>query len=94
MADKEADLSAAIVLFLANYPGSNEQQFKARFPEESVEEEVRKILLETNKIHIEWGQKTLNDIGDEVEEIMRSRHPELTEAALRDLSNYFTYLVR
>jgi hypothetical protein len=94
MTEHNVDISAAITLYLAHYPGTNEQEFIARYPDESVKEEVRAILLETNKVRIDWENKTLIEIGEEVEQVMRARHPELTKAALKDLSNYFTYLVR
>lgn len=94
MTEQETDLSEAIVLFLANFPGSNEAEFESRYPDESVEKMVRAILLETNRVQIEWGDKTLIEIGSEVREIMHSRHPELTDSALRKLGNYFTYLMR
>jgi len=94
MTEHNVDISAAITLYLAHYPGTNEQEFIARYPDESVKEEVRAILLETNRIEIEWGDKTLIEIGEEVRHVMRTRHPELTEAALRKLGNYFTYLMK
>lgn len=94
MTNQETDLSEAIVLFLTHFPDTNEEAFKSRYPDESVDERVQSILLETNRIQIEWGQKTLIEIGQEVRQIMHARHPELTEAALRKLGNYFTYLMR
>ena len=33
-------------------------------------------------------------VGDEVRDVMRERHPDLSDAALHRLGNYFTYLVR
>lgn len=94
MTEDDVDISAAITLYLAHFPDTNEQEFTARFPDESVEGEVRAILSETNRIEIEWGDKTLIEIGEEVRHVIRTRHPELTEAALRKLGNYFTYLMR
>ena len=46
------------------------------------------------RIRIEWGHKSLSEIGDEVVAVMRQRHPELSSAALEKLGNYFTYLVK
>lgn len=94
MTGQETDLGEAIGLFLANFPGNNEAAFTSRYPDESVEKRVRAILLETSRVQIEWGDKTLIEIGREVREIMHSRHPELTDPALRKLGNYFTYLMR
>ncbi|MFJ2368790.1 hypothetical protein [Microbacterium sp. NPDC087665] len=94
MTEHDVDISTAITLYLAHFPGADEHEFTARFPDVSVEEEVRAILLETNRIEIEWGNKTLIEIGEEVRHIMHARHPELTEAALRKLGNYFTYLMK
>jgi len=94
LADKRIDLSAAITLYLAHYPNSNREEFVATFPHESVEIAVRAILRETIGLQIEWADKTLIEIGEEVRHIMHARHPELTEAALRKLGNYFTYLMK
>jgi len=88
------DLNMAIVVFLKNYPGSNDEEFGSRFGTDAAREEVRAILDETSGIGIEWGNKSLVDIGEEVERVMRERHPELSTAALEKLSNYFTYLVK
>ena len=94
MTDRNVDISEAIVVFLKNYPGKNEEEFDALYGEGGAREQVRAILDETSRIRIEWGTKSLIEIGDEVEGIMHERHPELTPAALEKLSNYFTYLVR
>lgn len=94
MTDQHLDISEAIVVFLKNYPGKNEEEFEARFGDGAAREAVRAILDETSRIRIEWGDKSLVEIGDEVEKVMRERHPELSPAALEKLSNYFTYLVK
>lgn len=94
MTDQHVDLSEAIVVFLKNYPGKNEEEFEALFGAGAAREEVRAILDETSKIRIDWGTKSLIEIGDEVEAVMHERHPDLSAAALEKLSNYFTYLVR
>ena len=94
MTDQHLDISEAIVVFLKNYPGKNEEEFEARFGDGAAREAVRAILDETSRIRIEWGDKSLVEIGDEVENVMRERHPELSAAALEKLSNYFTYLVK
>ena len=46
------------------------------------------------RIRVEWGSASLAEIGDEVRAVMRERHPELSDAALHRLGNYFTYLVK
>ena len=94
MTDQHLDISEAIVVFLKNYPGKNEEEFEARFGTEAAREAVRSVLEETSRIRIDWGDKSLVDIGDEVEKVMHERHPELSAAALEKLSNYFTYLVK
>ena len=93
---KEAaqDLSAAVVLFLQRYPGSNAEEFTSEVRSGATREAVRSIVDETMRIRIEWGHKSLSEIGDEVVAVMRQRHPELSSAALEKLGNYFTYLVR
>ncbi len=94
MSERTVDLSDALVLFLKHFPGKNHEEFLAVVEDESTREAVRAILDETQRIRIEWGQKTLVDIGREVREVMHERHPELSEAALKKLGNYFTYLVK
>lgn len=91
--DPTTNLSDAIVTFLKNYPGSNEVEFHARFGPD-VQEAVHRILEETSRTRVEWGTKTLIEIGDEIESVMHRKHPELSAAALEELGNYFTYLVR
>ena len=94
MTGHQLDISAAVVLFLENYPGRNEDEFVARYDTGPAREAVRAILDETSRIRIDWADRSLVDIGDEVEEVMHQRHPELSAAALEKLSNYFTYLMR
>lgn len=88
------DINEAIVLYLKHYPSSNKEEFRSVFKDESHEAAVRAILDETMQTNIEWGHKTLIELGDEVQSIMHERHPELSTEALRRLGNYFTYLVK
>lgn len=92
--NRRPDLSEAIVLFLKRYPGKNEEEFRSRVDTEALRDAVRSILDETMRIQIDWGDKTLADIGGEVRTVMRERHPELSGAAIHKLGNYFTYLVK
>lgn len=94
MTDQAFDISEAIVVFLKNYPGKNEEEFAERYDSMDARDSVRAILDETMKIQMDWTGKSLNDIGDEVERVMHQRHPELSAAALDSLANYFTYLVK
>ncbi len=94
MTDPVDDLSGAIVLWLEHYPGRNDAEFQARVTSPALRDEVRAMLDETMRIRIEWGQKSLAEIGDEVRDVMRRRHPELSVAAVHRLGNYFTYLVK
>lgn len=94
MTDQAFDLSEAIVVFLENYPGKNEESFEERYGSTDARDAVRAVLDETMKIQMDWTRKSLNDIGDEVERVMHQRHPELSAAALDSLANYFTYLVK
>lgn len=65
-----------------------------RVDAETARDAVRVILDETMKIRIDWGEKTLIDIGHELKSVMHERHPGLTAAALKKLGDYFTYLVK
>lgn len=94
MTNQPVDLSDAVVLFLKDFPSKNEEEFLATFDAEDTRAAVQTILEETSKIRIEWGDKTLVDIGREVREVMHERHPVLSEAALKKLGNYYTYLVK
>lgn len=88
------DISQAIVLFLKHHPVGNEEEFCSRVDQKRDREAVRAILDETMRIPIHWDGKTLVDIGNEVGEALRARHPELSAPAIRKLRNYFTYLVK
>lgn len=94
MAEQAFDLSETIVVFLKNYPGKNEEEFDERYDSTGARDAVGAILDETMKIQMDWTDKSLNDIGDEVERVMHQRHPALSAAALDSLANYFTYLVK
>lgn len=94
MTSQVDDLGEAIVLFLKHYPGRNDEEFQARVPAQDLRDAVRAVLDETMRIQVDWGRKSLAEIGDEVRELMRERYPELSDAALHQLGNYFTYLVR
>lgn len=92
--DHTVSLSDGIVLLLQGYPRKNDEEFLARVDDEDVRDAVRSIVNETQRIRIEWGQKTLTEIGQEVRAVMRERYPELSEAALNRLGSYYTYLVK
>lgn len=92
--NRRPDLSEAIVLFLRRFPGKNEEEFRSRVDTAALRDAVRSILDETMRIHIDWGDKTLAEIGGEVRTVVRERHPELSDAAIHKLGNYFTYLVK
>lgn len=94
MTEPVEDLSEAIVLYLQHYPGRNDLEFQARVAAQAIHDDVRAMLDETMRIRVEWGQKSLSEIGDEVRDVMRERHPELSDAALLRLGDYFTYLVK
>lgn len=92
--NQAVDLSEAILLYLKNYPGKNEEEFLSRVDTEAARDAVRAILDETMRIQIVWEGKSLIDIGRDVETVMRERHPQLSTAALEDLGNFFTYLMK
>lgn len=94
MKDEPVDISEAIVLYLKHYPGKNQDEFLSRVDDEPTRVAVRAMLDETIRTRIDWDEKTLIEIGEEVQSVMRERHPELSDAALRKLGNYFTYLVK
>ena len=94
LARSSVGLNDAIVLFLKHFPGKNDDEFLAVVEDEAIRGAVRSILDETQSIRIEWGQKTLTELGREAREVMHQRHPELSDAALESLGNYFTYLVK
>lgn len=94
MSERAVSLSEAIVLQLKHFPRKNDEEFLAAVTDESTRDAVRAVLDETRAIHIEWGRKSLTDIGQEVRDHLRQRHPELSEAAVHRLGSYFTYLVK
>ncbi|MFT3799072.1 hypothetical protein [Microbacterium sp.] len=88
------DLSDAIVIYLKHYPGSNDEEFTVRYGSTDARQRVRALLTETMKLPIDMSGKTLVEIGADVRFAVQERHPELSDAALEKLGNYFTYLVR
>lgn len=94
MTDRAPDLSEAVVVYLRNYPGTNDAEFEARFGATGAREAVRAILDDTSSIPIDGPHPSLVALGDEVERVMHERHPALSPAALEKLSNYVTYLAR
>ena len=90
------DLSEAIDLYLCRYPGRNENGFRARYggDTEVVRYAVRMVLDETVRIQPRSWEGALTEIGVEVRDVMRERHPSLSDAAIHRLGNYFTYLVK
>jgi len=88
------DLSEAIDVYLTGYPRSNEDEFRACFPDAAVRDSVQEILDETMRVEPDWEGTSLSEISQEVRKVMSERHPELPEAALRRLGNYFSYLVK
>ena len=88
------DLSEAIVVYLKNYPGSNAEQFEARFPGDAARDAVREMLTETLRLEPDWEGKTLSEVSRDVREMMHDRYPELSAPALRCLGNYFSYQMK
>lgn len=88
------NLSEAIVLYLKHYPGTNEEEFRSKFNVDADYYAVRALLDETIKIQLEWGDKSLIEIGEEVQAVLHNRHPELSAQALEALARYYTYLVK
>jgi len=87
-------LSEAIELYLRMYPARNEDEFRAMFGAPEDRAAVRSLLDETMRLEIRADRASLMEIGEDVRTTMAQRHPELSDAALHALSNYFTYLVK
>lgn len=75
-------------------PGRNDDEFRATITSEADRDAVRAVLDETLRIRVDRGQESLGEIGDEVRDVVRGRYPELSDAAVEKLGNYFTYLVK
>lgn len=88
------NLSDAVVLSLDRFPRHDDERYLAAVDDESTRTSVQALLDETRQIPVEWGGMTLAEIGQEVRDELRRRHPELSEAAVNRLGSYFTYLVR
>jgi hypothetical protein len=73
----DADLSAAVCIYLARYPGPNQKQFNEVFADraEPMRRQVRSILTETIKIDLDWDGLSLRDGGYAVKAVMAERHP-------------------
>lgn len=92
--ESDFDISEAIVVYLGNYPGRNDAEFQARFGDGEGLSAVRAVLDETMGAPIDMAGKSLIEIGADLCSLMHKRHPELSEAALEKLGNFFTYLVK
>jgi len=88
------NISEAITIYLKNYPRSNEEEFLSLVESEDIRNAVRAIIDETTAIPVDFGTKSLSEIGQEVENELHERHPELSDEAVTHLKNYFTYLVK
>ena len=88
------DISEAIVVYLWNYPGKNDVEFRERFGDAEALAAVRATLDETMRAPIDMAGRTLVEIGADVGALMHERHPDLSEPALKKLGNFFTYLVK
>ena len=86
-------VTEAIVLLLKRIPGKNDEEVLA-VVDEATRAAAQAIIDDAVTVPMEWGQKTLIEIGQEHRDVMRQRHPELSEAAINKLGNYFTYLVK
>jgi len=89
-----ADISEDIESFLKNFPGKSDDAVWSTAEGAPRRTAVRAVLDETLAVDVHTEGKTLSEIGAEVRSVLRARHPELTDAALRRLGNYFTYLVK
>lgn len=86
--------SEAVVIYLKHYPRSNKEEFDLLVTSQVDKEAVQKILEETVALPMDFGTKTLKEIGEEAEALLCERHPELSSEAITALRNYFTYLVK
>jgi hypothetical protein len=91
------DISQAIVLYLKNYPGKNDEAFDSSFGPELapvVRTKVRSILDEAMKVDVDWNGKSLIEGGEFVKSVMADKHHELSPQALASIGHYYTYLMR
>jgi hypothetical protein len=93
-ANRTVTVSDAIVLYLKRFPGKNTEEFLAEVHDERTREAALAVIGEAHQVPMVWGTKTLIEIGQEHRAMMRQRHPELSDAAIDNLGNYFTYLVK
>lgn len=96
-ATENIDISRAIVLYLRNYPGKNDEAFDSYFGPAlapNAKAQVRSMLDEAMKIDVDWTDRSLIEGGEFVKSVMADRHPELSQQALASIGHYYTYLMR
>jgi hypothetical protein len=97
MNNSDTAVSDAIVIFLgfgsSPFPVKDRAALSRRFglatPE--LERQVTILLDELNQIDVNWSIYTLATAGSMVEDLLRARHPNLSDAAIRALAWKFTF---
>lgn len=91
------DISQAIILYLKNYPGKNDDEFDAFYGPELASvarANVRLLLDQAMRVEVDWTGLTLIEGGNVVKSVMRAEHSELSEEALASIGHYYTYMMR
>ncbi|WP_157536162.1 hypothetical protein [Microbacterium sp. Root166] len=97
---EEQELSRALIAYLGRgrsaFPMSDadaaaEVAADAHADPEALLAGVLAVVAECMAIEIDWSNATLSEAGDEAEQVMATRHPELSAAALGALRWCFTY---
>lgn len=93
-----ADLSKAIVLYLGFGTDRSPSKNRARLVDtfgssraEALQFLVQSLLEELSEIQVDWSVHSLHSAGEMVRAEMRSRHPDLSDAAARALAWKFTW---
>jgi hypothetical protein len=96
MADRDFDLSKAVVLYLKRYPGKNEDEFYAHYgsTSDTAKSRVKSLLREVMEISPDSARSTLSEAGDYAESVIRARYRGLSAKAVEAIGNYYTYLMR
>jgi hypothetical protein len=98
MQNKTNELSDAVVLFLGFGSASSPRRDHARLVQEfgateaaALESLVVSLLEEVGKIQVDWSAHSLESAGEMARTEMHTRHPDLSDTALRALAWKFTF---
>jgi hypothetical protein len=94
MQSQTNELSNAVILFLGFGSASSPRSDRARLVQEfgtAIGSQVIALVDEAAQIQVDWSKHSLESAGNMVRNAMHSRHPDLSDGALRALAWRVTF---